>query len=176
MHQRNADGAFAHRRRHALHIVGPRIAHREHARQAAGVLHAADEEPAVTLTVAKRPGAKKTAPANQAEAAPAAQAEAAPAAETPAPAAPAAEVPTAAAPVKGLGIAAGARRPGAKKAPEAAPAAPAPAPAPAEAAPAAEPAPASETAPEPDAPKAAPAVEVKGLGIAGGARPPGKKR
>ena len=108
---------------------------------------------------AKRPGAKK---------APAAEA---PAAEAPAPAAPAgrAEPAKAAEPVKGLGIAAGARRPGAKKAPAAAPAAPAPE---AEAAPAAESAPAAEPAPEPAAPK----VEVKGLGIAGGARPPGKKR
>lgn len=79
-------------------------------------------------------------------------------------------------PVKGLGIAAGARRPGAKKAPAAAPA-------PAEAAaPAAEPVP---SAPEPAAaePKAeAPKAEepkdeppVKGLGIAKGARPPGKR-
>ena len=32
------------------------------------------------------------------------------------------------------------------------------------------------TTAKPAAPKAAPAVEVKGLGIAGGARPPGKKR
>jgi hypothetical protein len=158
---------------------------------------------------AKRPGAKKAAPANQAEApanqaaAPAAEAPAAeapakdaepvkglgiasgakrpgakkapaaeaPAAEAPAPAAPVAEEPaTAAEPVKGLGIAAGARRPGAKKAPAAAPAASAPA----EAAPAAEPAPAAQPAPEPTAAEA-PAVEVKGLGIARGARPPGKK-
>ena len=120
-------------------------------------------------TGAKRPGAKKTATA------PAAPAAAAPAAEASAPAAPAAEQPAKAAePVKGLGIAAGARRPGAKKAPAAAPAAPAPADAASAAA--AEPAAAAESAPEPAAPKAAPAVEVKGLGIAGGARPPGKKR
>ncbi|MCV7344964.1 heterodisulfide reductase-related iron-sulfur binding cluster [Mycolicibacterium rhodesiae] len=75
--------------------------------------------------------------------------------------------------VKGLGIAAGARRPGAKKAPAAA------APAPAEAA--AEPAAAEPAAAEPKAeePKAeAPKADeppVKGLGIAKGARPPGKR-
>ncbi|AQT78387.1 Fe-S oxidoreductase [Mycolicibacterium litorale] len=82
-------------------------------------------------------------------------------------------------PVKGLGIAAGARRPGAKKAPAAAPA------------PKAEPAPEAESAaPQADSPAAEPAeakaeakVEapkaeappVKGLGIARGARPPGKR-
>ncbi|MCV7215035.1 4Fe-4S dicluster domain-containing protein [Mycobacterium crocinum] len=75
-------------------------------------------------------------------------------------------------PVKGLGIAAGARRPGAKKA------APAAAPAPAEAtAPPPEPAAAAE--PKAEAPKAeepkADAPPVKGLGIAKGARPPGKR-
>ena len=115
---------------------------------------------------AKRPGAKKAAAAPAAQAAPAAEA---PAAEAPAPAAEAPAAP--AVPVKGLGIAAGARRPGAKKA-----AAPAPsAPAPAEEAPAAETAPAAQPAPEPAA-EPEPAVEVKGLGIARGARPPGKKR
>jgi len=105
---------------------------------------------------AKRPGAKKNAPA-------AAEATA----TTAAPATPAAEP---AAPAKGLGIAPGARRPGAKKAP-AAPAEQAKA-----AAPAAEPTPAAETAPV-----AEPATDttagppVKGLGIAKGARPPGKR-
>ncbi len=78
-------------------------------------------------------------------------------------------------PVKGLGIAAGAKRPGAKKAPAAAPA-PKP-----EAAPEAETAApqADSPAAEPAEPKAeAPKVEappVKGLGIARGARPPGKR-
>ncbi|MBB3748097.1 Fe-S oxidoreductase [Mycolicibacterium sp. BK634] len=114
---------------------------------------------------AKRPGAKKAA----------APAAAAPAAEAPA-AAPAAEAPAEPAKaepeVKGLGIAAGARRPGAKKAPAAAPA-------PAEAAaPAAEPEPepAAAAAPEPKAeePKAE-QPPVKGLGMAKGARPPGKR-
>jgi Fe-S oxidoreductase len=91
---------------------------------------------------AKRPGAKKTA-------APAAQQ---------APPAPAAEKPATAAPVKGLGIAGGAKRPGARKTP----------------------APAAETTaqPEPDAPAepAKPEPEVKGLGIATGARRPGAKK
>ncbi len=68
--------------------------------------------------------------------------------------------------VKGLGIAPGARRPGAKKA--AAPAAPA--------APAAEPAPAQpEPEPSSDGNGDKPAPPVKGLGIAKGARPPGKR-
>ncbi|WP_396925360.1 (Fe-S)-binding protein [Mycolicibacterium sp.] len=73
-------------------------------------------------------------------------------------------------PVKGLGIAAGARRPGAKKA--------APAAAPAEAT-AAAPEPAAAAEPKAEAPKAeepkADAPPVKGLGIAKGARPPGKR-
>ncbi len=140
---------------------------------------------------AKRPGAKKAAPEAQAAAAPAAaEEEAAPAAPaaaaapaTPtAPAAPAAP----AAPVKGLGIAAGARRPGAKKAAPQAEAAAAPAaaePEP-EAEAEAEPQPTSEAKPEPEpsaqtdgdaAPPAAPAAPVKGLGMAPGARPPGKR-
>lgn len=113
---------------------------------------------------AKRPGAKKAAPT---AAAPAAPAEAPAAAEAPAEA-PKAE--TVQQPVKGLGIAAGARRPGAKKAPAAAPAAPEPAQA-------ADPAPAAEPATAPEA--STPAVEappVKGLGIARGARPPGKRQ
>jgi Fe-S oxidoreductase len=105
---------------------------------------------------AKRPGAKKAA-------APAAEA-AVPAAES-APAAPAKPEPE----VKGLGIAAGARRPGAKKAPAAAPVAK-----PAE----------PETKPEPtetasaegeSAEQAKPEPPVVGLGIAPGARRPGKR-
>ncbi|MBA0046280.1 (Fe-S)-binding protein [Mycobacteroides sp. LB1] len=124
-------------------------------------------------TGAKRPGAKKAAPTAPAESAPAA----APEPEAAAPAAPAAPEP----PVTGLGIAAGARRPGAKKA---APAAAAPAPA---AAPAAAPAPepeqpatASETtepAPKEEAPAPEPQPEppVKGLGVAPGARRPGRR-
>jgi hypothetical protein len=82
-------------------------------------------------------------------------------------AAPAAETPAAApAPVKGLGIAGGAKRPGAKKA--AAPAAES-------AAPAAESAPAAPAEATPAAP-AKPEPEVKGLGIASGARRPGAKK
>jgi len=112
---------------------------------------------------AKRPGTKKAAPAT---------------AEAPAPATPAPEAPAtpaaepAAQPVKGLGIAAGAKRPGAKKsAPVAAPVEPA-ATAPTE--PVAEQPAASEPAPELAAdPVDTP--EVKGLGIAKGARPPGKR-
>jgi Fe-S oxidoreductase len=118
---------------------------------------------------AKRPGAKK-----------AAQAPAAPASEAPAPAAPAAPaVPAApAAPAKGLGIAAGAKRPGAKKAAPAAPAAEAPAqPAPAEQQPEAktEPAPKPGPSEQADGEAAPPPAPVKGLGIARGARPPGKR-
>ncbi|WP_036457645.1 (Fe-S)-binding protein [Mycobacterium sp. UM_WGJ] len=129
---------------------------------------------------AKRPGAKKSAPAaapaaEASAAAPAAPAEPATPAEPAAPAAPAA-------PVKGLGMAAGARKPGAKKA---APATPAAEPAQAAAEPASEPvATEPETVPAaPEAaPEAAPAAEapkeqppVKGLGIQRGARPPGKR-
>ena len=154
---------------------------------------------------AKKPGAKKAAPAEaKAAEAPAAAAPAkglgiaggakrpggkkvstqeAPAAEKPADVEPAAEAPAQpeaaapaapAAPVKGLGIAAGAKRPGAKKA-----AAPAPAPAKEEEPEA--PAPEPEAKPEPEAEKetdgaaAPPAAPVKGLGIARGARPPGKR-
>ncbi|BBX64917.1 (Fe-S)-binding protein [Mycobacterium saskatchewanense] len=116
---------------------------------------------------AKRPGAKKAAPK---AAAPAAKASEAPAeAEAPkaeAPAAPAAP----AAPVKGLGIAAGAKRPGAKKA------APAKAEPPKAEAPKAEPAPEAGTDGDGEASaSAAPTPPVKGLGIARGARPPGKR-
>ncbi|BBX10345.1 heterodisulfide reductase-related iron-sulfur binding cluster [Mycolicibacterium aichiense] len=119
---------------------------------------------------AKRPGAKKSAPAAAAPAA-------APAAEAPAEA-PAAEAAKPEPEVKGLGIAAGARRPGAKKS---APAAPAPAepaaePSTPEPAAAAEPKAAEPKAEEPkdEAPQAQQAP-VKGLGIAKGARPPGKR-
>jgi hypothetical protein len=75
--------------------------------------------------------------------------------------------------VKGLGIATGAKRPGAKKA-----TAPAPEPAaPAKEEPAAKPEakPEPEAANEPDGQAAPPAAPVKGLGIARGARPPGKR-
>ena len=88
------------------------------------------------------------------------------AAETKAEAAPT-ETKAPAAPVKGLGIAAGAKRPGAKK--PAAPPTPTPAP---EAKPEAK---ANPEAEETDGEAAAPAAPVKGLGIAPGARPPGKR-
>jgi hypothetical protein len=75
--------------------------------------------------------------------------------------------------VKGLGIAAGAKRPGAKKA---APAAKAPAPPAAQQPEAnAEPEPQPEPATHGDGDAAPPAAPVKGLGIARGARPPGKR-
>ncbi len=125
---------------------------------------------------AKRPGAKKTAAKPEAAPAQSAPAEQPEAKSEPA-AAPEAKAP--AAPVKGLGIAAGAKRPGAKK--TAAPAAPA----------TPEPAPEAEAKPEPEAKEepqstpaasdgedghqAPPAAPVKGLGIARGARPPGKR-
>jgi Fe-S oxidoreductase len=126
---------------------------------------------------ARRPGAKKTAekPTASTQSAPTPQ----PEAKTESPAAPEATAP--AAPVKGLGIAAGAKRPGAKKA--SAPAAPATA--------TPEPASEPEAKPEPQATKEpqstptdsdgddggqdSPAASVKGLGIARGARPPGKR-
>ena len=119
---------------------------------------------------AKRPGAKKATPQAQA---PAEAAEAP--AEPEAPAAPAepAESIRPAAPVKGLGMAAGAKRPGAKKAPATAEA-PAPA-APAEPEPEPEPSAKIDGDPAPPAAPAAPAAPVKGLGIARGARPPGKR-
>src|ERR1700722_16412573 len=125
---------------------------------------------------AKRPGAKKTAakPEAAAQSAPAEQ----PDAKSESAAAPEAKAP--AAPVKGLGIAAGAKRPGAKKTA----AAPAPSATP-------EPASEAEAKPEPqakeepqstpaasdgeDSGQAPPAAPVKGLGIARGARPPGKR-
>jgi Fe-S oxidoreductase len=119
---------------------------------------------------AKRPGAKKaTAPAQSAPAAPAVEEAKTEPAATPDATAPAA-------PVKGLGIAAGAKRPGAKKAPAAAqPAAPQAKPEP-ESTP--EPEAKQEPAPQQadgDGAQAAPAAPVKGLGIARGARPPGKR-
>ncbi|AYM43908.1 Fe-S oxidoreductase [Mycobacteroides chelonae] len=132
-------------------------------------------------TGAKRPGAKKAAPA----AAPAASApaptpepEAEAEAEAEAPEAPAAPEP----PVKGLGIAAGTRRPGAKKA---APAAATPAAEPEQ--PAATPEPAAPVAAEPTEETVEEAVDetaeankapeppVKGLGMAPGARRPGRR-
>ena len=116
---------------------------------------------------AKRPGAKKAAPAQAA--APAASAAAEVTAAPTAAAAPAAVE----APAKGLGIAAGARRPGAKKAaaPAAAPEAAAPAVVAEESSASTAPA-----APAPEAPaQATEQPEVKGLGMAKGARPPGKR-
>ncbi|AEV71974.1 Fe-S oxidoreductase [Mycolicibacterium rhodesiae NBB3] len=111
---------------------------------------------------ARRPGAKKAAPAAESKA---------PAAEPqPEPEAPAKPEPE----VKGLGIAAGARRPGAKKA---APAASAPAPKPDSPQPESESNGESGPAPEAsaDGNGGTPSAPVKGLGIAKGARPPGKR-
>jgi Fe-S oxidoreductase len=114
---------------------------------------------------AKRPGAKKTAAPAQ------------PAATAEVKAEPAETKPASQAPAKGLGIAAGAKRPGAKKTATKAEAAPTAAPA-------------EETKPQPQAqatptskPAETPEVDegngeappVKGLGIARGARPPGKR-
>ncbi|MBV8292332.1 MAG: (Fe-S)-binding protein, partial [Mycobacterium sp.] len=119
---------------------------------------------------AKRPGAKKAAAPTQSASAPAA----APEEKAEPAAAPEAKAP--AAPVKGLGIAAGAKRPGAKKAaPAAQPAAPAPEPEskpepPSQGEPESKPASAGE-----DGETKAPSAPVKGLGIARGARPPGKR-
>ncbi|HXY67024.1 MAG TPA: (Fe-S)-binding protein [Mycobacterium sp.] len=113
---------------------------------------------------AKRPGAKKAAAPMQSAPATPHETKSEPAA------APEAKAP--AAPVKGLGIAAGAKRPGAKKAaPAAQPSAPAPEP---------ETKPESQEQGEPesagqDGETKAPAAPVKGLGIARGARPPGKR-
>ncbi|MFY9768190.1 MAG: (Fe-S)-binding protein, partial [Mycobacterium sp.] len=134
---------------------------------------AAPAAPAKGLGIAagaKRPGAKKAAgkPEASTQSAPAKQ----PEAKTEPAAAPEAKAP--AAPVKGLGIAAGAKRPGAKKA--AAPAQPAtPEPAPeAKPQPQAKQEPESEPA-DSDGDQASPPAPVKGLGIARGARPPGKR-
>ncbi len=117
---------------------------------------------------AKRPGAKKAAA--QAPAAPAPEVPAAPEASA-APAAPA----TPAAPVKGLAMAAGARRPGAKKAAPQAEAPEAPAPADPETQPETQAKPQPEESAQPDGEAAPPSPPVKGLGIARGARPPGKR-
>ena len=119
---------------------------------------------------ARRPGAKK------APAAPASTPPAEAKAEAPAePAEAAAEAPAKPEPeVKGLGIAPGARRPGAKKAPaqpEAKPAAPQPEPE-SDGESAAAPEPSSEGNGEQPQKTEPP---VKGLGIAKGARPPGKR-
>ncbi|HEU5041069.1 MAG TPA: (Fe-S)-binding protein [Gemmatimonadales bacterium] len=107
---------------------------------------------------AKRPGAKKSAAAKAPEAAATTEASDAPA--TPEPE------------VKGLGIAPGARRPGAKKS-AAAPAQPEPAAPQPEAAPDGESA--STAEPSADGNGSKPEPPVKGLGIAKGARPPGKR-
>ena len=140
---------------------------------------AAPAAPAKGLGIAagaKRPGAMKAAPTGQATQAE----EATPAAEEATPAA--AEAP--AEPVKGLGIAAGAKRPGAKKAAPKAPASEAKAteaqateagPAEQQSAAAPEPTPKSEASTQTDGDEASPTTPVKGLGIARGARPPGKR-
>jgi Fe-S oxidoreductase len=131
---------------------------------------------------AKRPGAKKTAakPEAATPSAPAQQPEAQQSEAKAEPAAaPEAKAPTA--PVKGLGIAAGAKRPGAKKTSTPPP----------PSTPSPEPASQAEAKPEPqakeepqstpagsdgeDGGQAAPGAPVKGLGIARGARPPGKR-
>jgi Fe-S oxidoreductase len=130
---------------------------------------------------AKRPGAKKAAVKPEA----ATQSEPAQQTEAKAEPSPTPEAKAPAAPVKGLGIAAGAKRPGAKKT------AAATQPASAEAKPEAETKtkPETQAEPEPQAKdepqstpadsdadsQAAPQPPVKGLGIARGARPPGKR-
>jgi hypothetical protein len=123
---------------------------------------------------AKRPGAKKTAAQPEASTQTAAAPQSEPAEQTEATPEPVAKAP--AAPVKGLGIAAGAKRPGAKKtaaSPEPKPEA------------AAKPEPEPEAKEEPQSKsadsdgdangEAAPQPPVKGLGVARGARPPGKR-
>jgi Fe-S oxidoreductase len=110
---------------------------------------------------AKRPGAKKTPAKPQVYQAPSTRSEEAVEAKAPA------------APVKGLGIAAGAKRPGAKKA--AAPTQSAKEPEPLqEDGHAAKPQPEDVTRPQPEDGVPAP-PPAKGLGIARGARPPGKR-
>lgn len=113
-------------------------------------------------TGAKRPGAKKTVTA---------EAPAPATAEAPASAPATAEAPASAQPVKGLGMAAGAKRPGAKKTvtpPESVAEATTDAPV--------TPAPKAEATPEPGSGNGTPeAPPVKGLGMAKGARPPGKR-
>jgi len=126
---------------------------------------------------AKRPGAKKTAAKPEAAAQPAPVQQ--PEAQTEPAAAPEAKAP--AAPVKGLGIAAGAKRPGAKKASTPPPpSTPTPEPAPeAEAKPEAQAKEEPQSTPAgsdgEDGGQTPPAAPVKGLGIARGARPPGKR-
>lgn len=122
---------------------------------------------------ARRPGAKKAAPTPSAQQspapAPAPTAQASPAQPAPAP------EPRPEPPVKGLGIAPGARRPGAKRATaQASPPVAAPQPAagngevPAQ--------PADETPPSPAVAEVADEPSVKGLAIARGARRPGRRR
>lgn len=132
-------------------------------------------------TGAKRPGAKKAAPAAApAASAPAPTPEPEAESEAEAPSAPATPAAPAAAepPVKGLGIAAGARRPGAKKA---APAAATPAAEPEQPAATPEPVAPAETEPaeevveETTEARTAPEPPVKGLGMAPGARRPGRR-
>ncbi|MEE6135628.1 (Fe-S)-binding protein [Mycobacterium sp. 050128] len=130
---------------------------------------------------ARKPGAKKAAPAAAApaaEATPESTEAAEPKAEDTTDATEAAEPKAPAAPVKGLGIAAGAKRPGAKKtAASAAPAAEAKAeaPAPVEQKSEAKPEPKPEPSDDTNGDAAPTAAPVKGLGIARGARPPGKR-
>ncbi|MCW2652003.1 MAG: FeS-binding protein [Mycobacterium sp.] len=115
---------------------------------------------------AKRPGAKKAAPATEKP-----DHEGEPTVVQPPNADPAKAEPVNAQPVKGLGIAAGAKRPGARKTTAAAPPKPA---APAADVPAAEPeAPQQESDANGETSTATP--PAKGLGIARGARPPGKR-
>ncbi|WP_425325761.1 heterodisulfide reductase-related iron-sulfur binding cluster [Mycobacterium shimoidei] len=142
---------------------------------------------------AKRPGAKKTAPKAEAAQAPSTEEAKAPApakglgiaagakrpgakktAAAPAQSEPKAQEAKPAAPVKGLGIAAGAKRPGAKKTAAAQPATGEAKGEPESQAkpPAADAATDKDGASEAEAP---PAPPVKGLGIARGARPPGKR-
>ncbi|MEX0580918.1 MAG: heterodisulfide reductase-related iron-sulfur binding cluster [Mycobacterium sp.] len=113
-------------------------------------------------TGAKRPGAKKTGTA---------EAPAPVTAEAPASAPAPAEASAPAQPVKGLGMAAGAKRPGAKKTvtpPESVAEAKIDAPV--------TPAPGADATPEPGSGNGTPeAPPVKGLGMAKGVRPPGKR-
>ncbi|OHT85299.1 (Fe-S)-binding protein [Mycobacteroides saopaulense] len=122
---------------------------------------------------AKRPGAKKATPAASAPVPPAAEPETAAPAAPETPSAPAAATPEP--PVKGLGIATGARRPGAKKAAPPAAAAPAPEAAPEPEQPAAAPEPAAPAPAAKEEAPAAPEPPVKGLGMAPGARRPGRR-
>src|SRR5271166_129677 len=126
---------------------------------------ATQAQPAKGLGIAAgamRPGAKKAAPAAEKP-----DHEGEPTVVQPPNADPAKAEPVQAAPAKGLGIAAGAKRPGARKT------AAAPQPGPAE--PAAETSTAKAEAPQQQSDGGAPTPPVKGLGIARGARPPGKR-